>query len=138
MQFLMSVVFGAAVGVLYDCFRVLRIVFPAARKSVPVFVMDIIFMLCCGGLFFLFSVIFCRGNIRFYCILGALPGFVMYILTLGNLITKIIRAIVTTVYSALQKVYSSVFVPIVNIAKGIYQKFFHIFVHSYENKQKTQ
>ena len=135
MQFLMSCVLGVLIGILYDCFRVIRIIFPYARKTGSVCVSDIIFMLCWGAALFLFSVQFCRSSVRFYCAAGSFLGFVLYILTIGNFVTGIIRAIANAVCKALQKVYSVIFAPIVKL---ICPKKLNIFVHSYENKKKEK
>lgn len=129
----MSVALGAALGILYDCFRAVRIVFPFMRKSGAVLAADIVFGLCFGTALFLFGAIFCRGSVRFFCAAGTLLGFILYIVTLGSLITGILRTAVSAVYKVLHKVYSAISAPIVKLAKRIYPKKFNIFVHSYEN-----
>ena len=108
-QFLLSVVLGAGLGIVYDCFRVFRILFPTARKNGAVCAGDIVFMIISGAAVFLFAVMFCRSQVRLFSVIGALLGFVLYILTIGNFITGILRAIVSAVCKILQKVYSAVF-----------------------------
>lgn len=135
--FLMSVVLGAALGVVYDFFRVFRIVFPLAAKTAAVAVQDIIFWLIYGFCIFCYGTIVCRGEIRFYVILGSLVGFVLYILTLGNLVTGIIRTVVTAFYKGLRKVYSFTIEPIVKLLRNICQKASPVFVGSHENKGNT-
>lgn len=137
-QFLLSVVLGAAYGVFYDCFRVLRIIFPSARKKAAVCIGDIIFILCCGAAMFIYSEAFCRSGVRLFFIIGALAGFVLYLLTIGNIVTGIIRAVVNAVCGVLRKVYSTVFAPIVKFFKGNCQKLFGLFVHSYKNIKKVK
>lgn len=138
MQFLLSVVLGAGLGVVYDCFRVFRILFPPARKNGAVCVGDAAFMIISGAAVFLFAVVFCRSQVRLFSVIGALLGFVLYILTIGNFITGILKAIVSAICKILQKVYSAVFAPVVNYVKGICLKKFNKFVHSYENQKKTK
>lgn len=132
-QFFMSVALGAALGILYDCFRAVRIVFPFMRRNGAVLAADIIFAICFGAALFLFGALFCRGSVRFFCAAGSVLGFILYIVTVGSLITGILRAVVSAVYGVLHKVYSAVSAPIVKLAKRIYPKKFNIFVHSYEN-----
>lgn len=132
-QFFMSVALGAALGILYDCFRAVRIVFPFMRKNGAVLAADIVFGLCFGAALFLFGALFCRGSVRFFCAAGTLLGFILYIVTIGNFITGILRRAVLAVYKILHKVYSAVSAPIVKLIKRIYPKKFNIFVHSYEN-----
>ncbi|MBQ2823184.1 MAG: spore cortex biosynthesis protein YabQ [Oscillospiraceae bacterium] len=138
LQFLLSVVLGAGLGVVYDVFRVIRIVFPFARKKGAVCVGDIIFMVLCGFAVFLFAAMFCRGEVRFFCIFGAVPGFILYMLTLGNFVTGVFRVIVTAVVKILQKVYSLLFVPAVNFVKNFCIKINKLFVHSYENAENLK
>lgn len=137
-QFLLSVVLGAAYGVFYDCFRVLRIIFPSARKKAAVCIGDIVFILCCGAAMFIYSEAFCRSEVRFFFIIGALVGFVLYLLTIGSIVTGIIRAVVNVVCKFLRKVYSAVFAPLVKFFKGNCQKLFGLFVHSYKNIKKVK
>ena len=131
-QFLLSVVMGALLGTAYDLFRVLRIVFPIARKKAAVCAGDIIFMIICGTTVLTFAIMFCRGQVRFFCIVGAMLGFILYILSLGSLVTCIIKAIVSFIGKLLQKVYSLLFAPAVKL---IYPKKNKLFVHSYENHE---
>ncbi|MCD7730628.1 MAG: spore cortex biosynthesis protein YabQ [Oscillospiraceae bacterium] len=137
-QFLLSIVLGAGIGVFYDCFRVLRILFPPARRTAAVAAEDVVFMLASGGAIFLFAFFYCRSQVRFFCIIGSLLGFILYILTVGSVVTGIIRAIAAAVYRVLHKVYSAIFAPIVNFIKVNCQKIFNIFVHSYENRKKIK
>lgn len=132
----MAVVLGAALGVVYDCFRVFRIVFPPAAKSGAVVLQDIIFWMFYGFCIFCYFTIAGRGQIRFFVFFGSLLGFVLYILTLGNLVTGIIRRVVTTVYGILRKVYSRTIEPIVKLLRRICQKACPVFVGSHKNTEK--
>ncbi len=138
LQFLLSVVLGAGLGVVYDIFRVLRIVFPTARKKGAVCAADIIFMIICGIAVFLFSAMFCRGQVRFFCIFGAAPGFILYMLTIGHFVAGIFKAVASAVSKVLQKVYSAVFVPAVKFVKYFCIKINKLFVHSYENAENLK
>ena len=131
--FLLSVVMGAALGVVYDCFRVLRILFPHSVKSKAVAVEDIIFWLIYGFCVFCYAAALARGQVRFFIVLGSLTGFVLYIVTVGNLITGIIRRIVTALYKILHKVHSVIIKPIVKSSKIICQKMLQIFVQIHKN-----
>ena len=115
MQFLLSIVMGAALGVVYDFFRVLRIIFPFVSKKAILCISDIIFMLICGTSVFVFDLMFCRGQLRFFCLVGASLGFILYILSLGNAVTGCLKTIVKFISKVLQKVYSDVFAPAVKL-----------------------
>ncbi len=121
-QFFLSVALGAGLGILYDVFRAVRIVFPFTKKFAAVLVGDTVFTLCAGAALFLFAVVFCRAEIRLFCIIGACLGFVLYIASLGNFIIGILRTIFSFLYTGLRKVYSLISAQFVKIAKGIYPK----------------
>ena len=135
--FLLAVVLGAALGVVYDCFRVFRIVFPPAAKSGAVAVQDIIFWLIYGFCIFCYSTIIGRGQIRFFVFFGSLLGFVLYILTLGNFVIGAIRRVVTAVYGTLRKVYSITIEPVVKLLRRKCQKARLVFVGSHKNAEKS-
>lgn len=132
-QFFLSIAAGAVLGTAYDIFRALRIIFPFARKKSIVCICDIVFMIICGVTVFAFSFLFCRGQVRLFCIIGAMLGFILYLLSLGSIVTGILRVIVSAVCKLLQKVYSLIFAPAVKL---IYPKKNKLFVHSYENDEK--
>ena len=137
-SFLLSVLLGAALGVVYDCFRVARILLPPLAKPKPTFFEDILFWLIYGFCVFCFAASAARGQVRLFMLLGSLLGFTLYILTLGNLITGVIRSIVTTVYKILHKVYSALIEPIVKLMRTFCQKVFRFFVGSHKNNRKLK
>ena len=136
--FLLSVVLGAGLGVVYDCFRVFRIVFPPASKKAAVAVEDIIFWLIYGFCVFCYSAVLARGQVRFFIVAGSLIGFVLYIVTIGNAVTGVIRRIVTAVCKVLRKVYSTIIEPFVKILRIICQKACSVFVRSHKNTEKNE
>ncbi len=135
--FLTSVLLGAAMGIAYDCFRVLRIVFPPAARDGAVLVQDILFTLICGFGMFCFSTLTARGQVRFFMIFGSGIGFVLYILTIGNFVTGVLRRVFSAVYGTLRKVYSFIIEPIVNLLRNICQKARPVFVGSNENVENN-
>lgn len=89
--FLLSCLLGMGIGVFFDIFRTLRIVFPPAAKNKAVFAEDVLFMVISGTAVFLYSAVFCRGQVRFFCIVGSALGFMLYIAAVGNVIIGILR-----------------------------------------------
>ncbi|MCM1328506.1 MAG: spore cortex biosynthesis protein YabQ [Ruminococcus sp.] len=136
--FLMSVLLGAGLGVVYDCFRAARILLPALAKPKPVFVQDVVFWLIYGFCVFCFAAVSARGQVRLFMFLGSVLGFTLYILTLGNFITGIIRRAAEAVYGILHKVYSAVIEPIVKIMTIFCQKVSRFFVRSHKNNGKSE
>lgn len=90
---MLSVVLGLGIGVLYDVFRTLRIVFPPAAKKNAVFAEDIIFMVISGAAVFLYAAVLCRGQVRLFCVIGTFLGFLLYLATIGSIIVGIFRSI---------------------------------------------
>lgn len=136
--FLLSVLLGAGLGVVYDCFRVARILLPPLAKPKPTFLADILFWLIYGFCVFCFAAVTSRGQVRVFMFFGSLLGFALYILTLGNLITGVIRTVVTAVYKVLRKVYSVLIEPIVMVMRTFCQKVYRFFVRSHKNNQKLK
>jgi spore cortex biosynthesis protein YabQ len=77
---------GAALGAVYDLFRLLRIA-RAPRRGV-VFVQDLVFFLFCAVATFLFLLIQNEGVIRAFLLIGELLGAIIYSLTLGGLMMR--------------------------------------------------
>lgn len=136
--FLLSVVLGAALGVVYDVFRVFRILFPPAAKKTPLAVQDVLFWLIYGFCIFCYSTAVCGGSLRFFMLFGSLAGFALYILTIGNLITGVLRRTAESVRQVLRKVYSLLFEPIVKLLKNLCQKVRLFFIQIYRKSKKTE
>ena len=130
-------VLGAVLGVVYDLFRTLRIIFPSAAKDGAVLVQDIIFCIICGFSIFCFSTLAVRGQVRFFIFFGSAIGFVLYILTIGNVIVGVLRVVFGTIYGSLRKVYSAIIEQVVNLSRNICQKESRVFVGSNENVESN-
>ncbi|MBR1591549.1 MAG: spore cortex biosynthesis protein YabQ [Ruminococcus sp.] len=89
MLFGISCLAGAAIGIFYDVFRVIRIIFP--HNHILIMIEDIIFLLCYAVFAMAFSSAAVRGEMRGYYILGNAIGFVIYLFTVGNVVTEAIR-----------------------------------------------
>ena len=83
----LSCIFGALLGVCFDLFRAVRLIFP--HNWLLTAVEDILFM----GLYAVFLTAFAsaaaRGEMRFYYVIGNLIGFVLYLATVGSLFIRI-------------------------------------------------
>lgn len=126
--FLLAVLAGAVLGIVFDAFRALRTVLPVMKKSAFTAVCDALFMIICGLAMYLFSMFFARGELRLYHIIGALLGFVIYILTAGTVIIGIIRAVFGAVYRALDRILRLVLKPFVYLKGKIRTKTYVNFV----------
>ena len=80
--YLLSVLLGAGIGVVYDMFRAVRIIF--RHKKAAVFAEDIIFCALAGFAVFTFATGL-TGKLRFFTVAGMAAGFVIEHFSLGNL-----------------------------------------------------
>lgn len=84
--FLGSVLLGLPIGLLLDGFRFLRMLLP--HHSAAVFLEDS--ALTAGAMFLLqtYAVMFGRSEMRGYFCIGAALGFLLYLLTIGCVLTR--------------------------------------------------
>lgn len=135
--FLLSVILGAVLGVLYDCFRVLRVLFPPAAKPKAVFIGDVLFWLIYGFCVFCYGAVFARGQVRLFIIFGSLIGFALYLLTVGSVVIGVIRCAAEAVRKILLKVYSGTIEPFVKLLRIFCQKITQFFVGNHKNDNKS-
>lgn len=94
-QFLMTVyslALGVFLGIFYDVFRIIRLLLNP--KNLSVFVEDVIYFLVSGFVTFLFVLVFNYGESRFYILAGEALGWILYHISLGDLIYKKLKNIV--------------------------------------------
>ena len=82
--FLYSVLMGSGIGVLYDVFKIDRMVFK--RGVLFTVFQDILFWIISAFAFYSFSVVFSNGQVRGYLLFGCFMGFVIYRLTISRFI----------------------------------------------------
>lgn len=101
--FLSAVILGGGLGVVFDVFRALRIIFPFLGKKLPTAAADIICMIVFGLAVFLLSAVMGRGVVRFFCVVGAALGAVLYLAAVGNTVTDILRSLCNAVRRGVKK-----------------------------------
>jgi spore cortex biosynthesis protein YabQ len=107
--FISACVVGACLGALYDLFRIIRLAVPCGKAAV--FFQDLIFVLACTAVTFLFVLRESSGVVRFFIILGELLGAVLYSLTLGILVMKLSALIIGAVKRFLKYLRSLIMPP---------------------------
>ena len=78
-----SALVGLALAVVYDVFRVTRILFRTGK--IAMYVQDILYGIAAAFVTFLLALAVNSGEIRFYIIGGELIGMAVYFLTLGRI-----------------------------------------------------
>ena len=81
--FLASLVVGCIIGVIYDVFRLIRVVYTGGR--VKLFFEDVLFCVMSAGVFAVFMFNANMGVIRMFAAIGALIGFFAYRFSVGLL-----------------------------------------------------
>lgn len=101
--FLLSCLFGAPIGIVYDVFRAIRIIFPAGKliaalEDILFFIIYAVFLMC-------FTITCARSEFRVYFCIGNMIGFTIYFFTAGNVVVSIIKRIVMTIKKGLYFVF---------------------------------
>ena len=93
--FLLSILVGALLGVVYEIFRVIRITLP--HNDIAVFFEDLLFSFIWGFSMLIFVIELGRGELRLFFVIGNIIGFVLYFLTVGNVVNRVIRTLARAV-----------------------------------------
>lgn len=104
--FILFIINGIAIGILFDIFRVTRKTFKIS--DFITYIQDSIFWIMSGILTLYFIFNFNNGEIRLYIFLGIILGIVLYIL----LISKYFVKINTFILDKLKKVIEIILLPI--------------------------
>ena len=100
-NFALSCALGIALALLYEVFRVIRLIAP--KSKILNYFCDILFMAVCALVTFTFTVIINDGIVRGYILLGELTGFMLYMRTLGRLsgtLFRFLRRVITLIFRA--------------------------------------
>ncbi len=122
-SFLQSLLLGGALGLLYDGFRILRLIIPSGK--VISFFEDIVYFLLCGFISFAFLLAVNNGVIRAYLLAGELLGAALYYFTLGKCIYRIADKIIALVRKFLALLYRVFLSPFVRLFRAISRGFRH-------------
>lgn len=117
--FVYSLIVGAAIGVYYDVFRIIRIVLP--KSLVLIFFEDLIFCVSAGAFMSIFIFNAGFGIVRGYAVIGAGIGFTVYYLTIGKLVYRLSELIIGFLRKALRFIAGLIAAPFVAAAKGLKQ-----------------
>ncbi|MDR1734743.1 MAG: spore cortex biosynthesis protein YabQ [Oscillospiraceae bacterium] len=115
--FLLSLGFGFALGLLYDAFRIIRLLFAATSKA-EILIADIVYVISCTVLSFLFFLSAGDGTLRVYGVFGELLGWAVYYFSLGAFIFRISAWITDTIHRIIGTVVRMVCTPFI----FLYQK----------------
>ena len=125
LSFLYACLLGAGMGVIYDCFRLMRLV---SGNRVVVFFEDLLFSAICTLATLIFCIGFCAGKVRLYALVGEGLGFLIYHFTVGELVIRLLRAVISFMKALFFGIYKVFVFPIWKAACFFAQKTKKIFV----------
>lgn len=85
--FLYACVCGLVIGLLYDFFRVARVIYAGGR--IKLFFEDFLFCVMSAVVFVVYSYNAAMGSVRLFTVMGAILGFFVYRFTLGLLTVRV-------------------------------------------------
>lgn len=118
--FFLSVLFGIILGMFYDVFVVMRIVTKCDKSQV--FFQDIIYFAISGLTNFTFILAVNNGEVRFFIILAEILGWILYYITVGKMIVKIVTFVVLKIRRFLSRVDKKIIVPIKSKVRQMLKK----------------
>lgn len=115
--FAIAIVVGIALGIVYEAFRLLRLVSP--KGKILTFVCDVLFMSVAALVNFILTVVVNIGIVRWYILLGEAVGFIVYMRTVGRISGALFRLI----RKVIAKILWLIFTP-VRLLRGVIIIFF--------------
>lgn len=134
MDFLLSCLLGVGFGVLYDAFRIIRLAF--WHGKIIVGIQDVLFFVLAAIGSFLFTLLRCEGQLRFYLLLGELMGFVVYYFTVGTVVLRVSKGIINGIKRSLRFLYKIFVAPFVKFLVFISRQIRSFFVHIVSSSKK--
>ena len=87
--FLYSLIFGIALGAVYTGISAFRMFKPPS--ATVLFIADSLYFLLAAVAFFVFTFVFCDGQIRIFVLLTVFIGWLVEYLTVGSLVKRFIK-----------------------------------------------
>lgn len=100
--FLYSMLLGIVLGVMYDIFRITRMIINS--KNLAIFIQDVLYFVVSGLITFFFVLKANSGDSRVYIIIGEGLGWILYHLTIGEFIYKCSNSFVIGVKRKIQSI----------------------------------
>ncbi len=116
--FLVFIVNGVLIGLLFDFFRIARKVIQT--NDIVTYLEDILFWILTGVIVLYSIFVFNNGELRLFMFLGILLGAFAYMITLSSYVIKINVKII----EGLKKVFAVIFLPIKAIYQLVHKLFF--------------
>lgn len=120
--FMIFILNGIVIGLLFDCFRVLRRTFKT--NNIITYFQDVLFWIL-TGLILLYSIFtFSNGEIRLYMFLGVMVGCILYMLLLSSNFIKVNVKVLTILKSIFLTIIKVLLKPFVFLFKILHNLLF--------------
>lgn len=116
-MFVASIALGAALGVCYDVFRILRIA--VKHPTVAVLAEDILFFAICAAATFCFLLAAGDGQLRAFILIGELIGGILYYCTIGVLVIGVSKRIIAAIKWVFYTIWRIIIRPIIQFFRKI-------------------
>lgn len=120
MLFLRAMLLGAALMLLYDCFRIARIAFPS--PAWVVMIQDIVYFAVFALVSFLFFVSQSYGEVRFFALTGELLGLILCYFTLSSVIIASSQTVISVIKKIILLFERLILSPIYKVIYAISRK----------------
>ncbi len=108
--FIIFLVNGILIGVLFDIFRIIRKTF--SHKDFVIYVQDTLFWIFTGIILIYSTFIFNDGQFRIFMLVGTIIGFLIYLYTLSKSFIKINIKIISVLKKITKKIIDLILIPI--------------------------
>lgn len=107
--FLIFIINGILIGLLFDFFRILRKTFKT--KDLITYIQDIIFWILTGFIILYSTFTFNNGEIRIFMFIAILLGVVFYMMLISSYVIKVIVRIINFIKDIILKIFNIILMP---------------------------
>lgn len=104
--FLSSAILGSLLGIVFDIFRAFRIIIPHRNFSAAI--EDVLFIMIWAGSIVCFMSVLAKGDFRWYYIAGSILGFVLWRVTAGNPLTRLLSEVLGFIFGIIRRIFRPV------------------------------
>ena len=136
MVFVYACLLRAGLGVLYDFFRMFRMV--TGGNAVLVFGEDLLFALAAACATFWFCLTSCHGWLRAFVLVGEGLGFLLYHFTVGELVVRLFAMLLRLLRGIARAVWQWILLPPFRAILSVLNKIFFCISHRLQNLKKQR
>lgn len=125
--FLVFILNGIIIGILFDFFRILRKTFKTT--DFVTYIEDLLFWILTGFSIIYFICTFNNGEIRLFMILGIALGILAYMFILSSYFIKINVIIINFLKKIIGKIFKIIFIPLKFIKKLFFKPISFVFIN---------